>query len=93
MSVQTIPETTSPTDDGGRPITRRARHQRPALLTLPVEGDGLVREGQACAALQIGRSTLWRWAVAGRLRPVRLGGMTRWRISDLRALVNTDSVL
>lgn len=85
---QTIPEPAS-----SKPLQHvtRARSVRPALLTLPPEGDGLIREEQACAALQIGRSTLWRWTRDGRLTAVRIGRATRWRISDLRALLVGDA--
>jgi predicted DNA-binding transcriptional regulator AlpA len=86
---QAIPATApAPQSDDSRAKKRRSRLPHPAPLTLPPEGDGLVREVQACAALQIGRSTLWRWAAERRLQPVRLGRMTRWRISDLRRLLN-----
>jgi excisionase family DNA binding protein len=64
------------------------RRSSTELFALPLEGDALVDTREACRALRIGRSTLWRWAKDGRIRPVRLGGtMTRWRISDLRAFL------
>jgi len=44
-----------------------------------------VRAKQAAAMLDIGVSTLWRDVKAERLpAPVKIGGATRWRVSDLR---------
>ena len=86
-TVPADPKTGSYDPHGGR---RRSRRSRPAPLTLPAEGDGLITEAQARAALQIGRSTLWRWIGLGRVTPVRFGRMVRFRISDLRALLYGD---
>lgn len=91
MRFQTVADSTQAVSaQPNSPEGSRKRKPRPAPLTLPPDGDGLIREEQACAALQVGRTTLWRWAAAGRLRPVRLGRMTRWRISDLRAILEGD---
>ena len=49
----------------------------PILLTIP----------DACAALRISRSTLYTWIADGRVRPVKLGKLTRIRTSDLTALI------
>ena len=49
----------------------------PILLTIP----------DACAALRIGRSTLYEWIAAGKIRPIKIGRMTRIKASDLAALV------
>lgn len=71
------------------PAKTRTRRPPPAPLTLPADGDGWLVDKQVCAVLSIGRSTLWRWVREGRIaRPVRIGRMTRWRISDVRALLN-----
>ena len=68
----------------------RLQRSQPAhsLVTLPAEGDGLVTDRVAAAALSIGRSTFWRWVAQGRIQPVRCGGVTRFRISDLRDLLS-----
>jgi excisionase family DNA binding protein len=49
----------------------------PILLTIP----------DVCAALKIGRSTLYEWISAGKVRPVKIGKMTRIKASDLADLV------
>lgn len=48
----------------------------------------LIPDKEAAAMLSIGRSTFWREVAAGRLpQPVKIGGVTRWRLADLRRCV------
>ena len=48
----------------------------------------LVKVKEAAAMLSIGESTLWREVRDGRLpAPIKIGGATRWRVSDLVASV------
>lgn len=43
---------------------------------------------QACALLQICRTTLWRYVRKGTLPPpVLVGSLKRWRLSDLQSFV------
>jgi excisionase family DNA binding protein len=45
----------------------------------------LVPAAEAAKMLRIGRSTLWAKVRAGKLpEPVHIGGLTRWRVSDLQ---------
>ncbi len=45
----------------------------------------LVRDKEAAAMLSMGVSTFWAKVKAGAVpAPVRIGGLTRWRVSDLR---------
>lgn len=47
----------------------------------------LVSASEAAAMLSIGRSTFFRKVTEGALpKPVKFGGVTRWRIDDLRAV-------
>ena len=47
-----------------------------------------VRAKQAAAMLDIGVSTLWRDVKEKRLpEPVKIGGCTRWRVADIRAVL------
>ncbi len=85
MPAQTALARSASAPDSTQTRTRRSHHEP---FSLPLEGDGLLREVDACRALACGRSTLWRLARGGRLHPVKLGGMTRWKISELRALLN-----
>lgn len=46
-----------------------------------------VTAAEAARLLSIGESTLWRLAGAGKVpQPVKIGGATRWRVSDLQAI-------
>jgi excisionase family DNA binding protein len=47
----------------------------------------LLTVADACAALRVGRSTFYEMIAAGKVRPVKIGRMTRIRASDLAALV------
>lgn len=38
--------------------------------------------------LGVDRSTLYRWEQSGYLKPVRLGGVPRYRLSDIEAIMN-----
>lgn len=45
----------------------------------------LVRDKDAAKMLSIGCSTFWREVKLGNLpQPVKIGGVTRWRLADLR---------
>ncbi|MCL2877132.1 MAG: helix-turn-helix domain-containing protein [Betaproteobacteria bacterium] len=51
----------------------------------------LVNDVYAARLLSIGRSTLWREVNAGRLpKPIKIGGVTRWRVSDLHRYVDNQ---
>ena len=39
-----------------------------------IRPDGIYKSGQVCAALEIGKTTLWRYARAGRIKPVHRPG-------------------
>lgn len=48
----------------------------------------LIPDKEAAAMLSIGRSTFWCEVAAGNLpQPVKIGGVTRWRLADLRRCV------
>jgi predicted DNA-binding transcriptional regulator AlpA len=52
----------------------------------------LVTDKQAAEMLSMGRSTFWREVKIGRLpAPIKLGGLTRWRVADLHACVAASS--
>lgn len=43
---------------------------------------------QAASMLSIGVSTFWRDVKAGKLpAPIKIGGATRWRVSDLQRVL------
>lgn len=52
----------------------------------------LVRDTVAAQLLSIGCSTFWREVKAGNLpQPIKIGGVTRWRMSDLRRCVESPA--
>lgn len=51
----------------------------------------LVPAVEAAAMLSMGRSTFWNKVKENKLpQPVKIAGITRWRVSDLRTFVNAD---
>jgi hypothetical protein len=40
--------------------------------------------------LDVDKSTLWRWAKAGYLNPVEIGGKRRYRMSDIKKILNGE---
>ncbi|SDY75605.1 helix-turn-helix transcriptional regulator [Citreimonas salinaria] len=50
--------------------------------------DHLYSDRDAAELLGCGRSTLWRWAAEGIIpKPLKIGGMSRWKLSDLQAVI------
>lgn len=48
----------------------------------------LVSDREAAGMLSMGRSTFWRAVGEGALpQPVKIGGITRWRVSDLQRAI------
>ena len=51
--------------------------------------DTLLTDREVAAILGCSRSSLWRWAADGTVpRPLRIGGMSRWRQSDIKGLID-----
>jgi len=52
----------------------------------------LVTAEEAARMLSMGRSTFWRNVSAGIFpQPVRIGGLTRWRVADLVRMVDAGA--
>jgi len=48
----------------------------------------LISDLEAAKLLGCGRSTLWRWAANGTIpKPLKIGGMSRWKYSDFEAII------
>lgn len=48
----------------------------------------LVPASEAAALLSMGKSTFWREVSKGHIpEPVKIGGLTRWRVDDLKKFV------
>lgn len=50
--------------------------------------DEQVTPAQAGRLLGVAKSTLWRWAKSGYLRPVKIGAKTMYRIEDIENVKN-----
>ena len=47
----------------------------------------LIPASEAAALLSMGRSTFWREVAKGTLpAPIKVGGLTRWRLADIRKI-------
>jgi len=59
------------------------------LERLIANGHSLATTNQAAKFLEIKPQTLHKWACyeKGALKPVRIGGALRWRLSDIAALI------
>ena len=52
----------------------------------------LVPAAEAAALLSMGKSTFWREVAKGVVPgPVKIGGLTRWRVADLHRFVQQAS--
>lgn len=50
----------------------------------------LIRDTEAAEILGCSRSTLWRRVKDGTIpQPLKIGGMTRWHIADIEAVIAT----
>lgn len=48
----------------------------------------LIPAAEAAQMLSMGRSTFWREVAKGTLpEPIKIGGLTRWRVTDLQRCV------
>ena len=45
---------------------------------------------QTCDILQVDRSTLWRWDKTGYLKPYRIGGKVRYRLSEIDKILGGE---
>ena len=60
----------------------------PAPAARPVEEDGLMTRKEVCKLLHVTTPTVWKWGNTGKLTPVRVDGMVRYRRADVLSLIN-----
>lgn len=54
-----------------------------------VEISPLIRDVELAELLGVNRATVWTWNSGGKIpRPVKIGGATRWRASEIRAWID-----
>ncbi len=56
------------------------------------EIDRLMTPEQVVERLQVSKPTLWRWSKRGYLVPVRVGGQTKYRQSDVERIMEGDEL-
>ena len=49
--------------------------------------DRLLSTKEAMAILGVNRTTLWRWDQKNYLNPIEVGGLRKYRFSDIKALM------
>ncbi|MFO1176563.1 MAG: DNA-binding protein [Paracoccaceae bacterium] len=50
--------------------------------------DNLIRDGEAAGMLGCSKATFWRRVADGTIsKPVKIGGMSRWLLSDIQAVI------
>lgn len=54
-----------------------------------VEND-LLTIDEVVALLKVSKMTLWRWSKSGRLKKIDIGGVPRYRRSDIENLLNNN---
>lgn len=52
------------------------------------KGERYLSIKQACEMLGVDPCTLWRWKKRGYLVPVEIGGKRRYRLSEIRRMLN-----
>lgn len=53
-----------------------------------IEAEPLLTDREGAQLLNCGRSTFWRWASEGVIpKPLKIGGMSRWKLSELQAVI------
>ena len=58
------------------------------LADFPAPIDPLLADREICATLGCARSTFWKWVQEGTFpRPLKFGGMSRWKASDVSAFI------
>jgi len=69
--MQTDFNTTSPTND--------PEHRIP---------DKLINDAEMAKTIGCARSTIWKWVAEGIIpKPLKIGGMSRWKLSDANAVI------
>ncbi len=55
-----------------------------------IEVDPLIRDSEVAEILGCSKTTVWRRVKDGTLRkPIKLGGMSRWPISDILEIIDS----
>lgn len=50
--------------------------------------EALVTTEKAMELLDVSKTTMWRWKQRGYLTPIRIGGNDRYRLSDIKKIID-----
>ena len=53
----------------------------------PEKSEEYLTISDTCRKLDVDRSTLWRWAKSGYLKPIEIGGKRKYRASDIEKIL------
>lgn len=53
----------------------------------PKKEEEYITISEASKKLDVDRSTLWRWAKSGYLKPIEIGGKRKYRASDIEKIL------
>lgn len=53
-----------------------------------LQTERLIRDAEGSALLSCSKATFWRLVAKGAIpQPIKIGGMSRWKVSDLQAFI------
>ncbi|MEM9232519.1 MAG: helix-turn-helix domain-containing protein [Pseudomonadota bacterium] len=65
----------------------------PSPVWLDPSHDPLMSDREVASFLGVGRSTVWHWVSVGVIpRPLKLGGLSRWRQSTIQNVIERAEV-
>jgi len=54
----------------------------------PLQNDRLIRDAEGAVMLGCSKATFWRLVAKGAISPpIKIGGMSRWKVSDVQNLI------
>ena len=57
-----------------------------------LQTERLIRDGEGAAMLGCSKATFWRLIAKGMIPPpIKIGGMSRWKVSDVQALIEQSA--
>ncbi len=68
-----------------------ATRDRLLPLFIKAEEDRLLTKKEVCAKLGIKETSVWNLTQKGQLTPVKVNGSTRYRLSEVNAILNDDN--
>lgn len=65
-------------------------HQELVHQVANVNGETYLSRNEVAEMLRVDKSTLWRWAKRDYLKPIEVGGKRRYRMSDVKRILNLN---